>query len=49
MRGLLTAIGDEADSLLIDEAVTPLTISTGHKDELLHALGCLLTGSVRPG
>lgn len=30
MRGLHTAIVDEADSVLIDEAVTPLIISTPH-------------------
>lgn len=35
MRGLHTAIVDEADSVLIDEAVTPLIISTPHKNELL--------------
>lgn len=33
MRGLHTAIVDEADSILIDEAVTPLIISTPHKNE----------------
>jgi len=33
MRGLDTAIVDEADSILIDEAVTPLIISTPHKNE----------------
>jgi preprotein translocase subunit SecA len=33
MRGLDTAIVDEADSVLIDEAVTPLIISTPHKNE----------------
>ena len=35
LRGLHTAIVDEADSVLIDEAVTPLIISTPHKNELL--------------
>ena len=35
MRGLHSAIVDEADSVLIDEAVTPLIISTTHKNELL--------------
>ena len=35
MRGLHTAIVDEADSLLIDEAVTPLIISAPLKNELL--------------
>lgn len=35
MRGLHTAIVDEADSVLIDEAVTPLIISVPHKNPLL--------------
>jgi len=35
MRGLHTAIVDEADSVLIDEAVTPLIISTMRKNEAL--------------
>ncbi len=35
MRGLHTAIVDEADSVLIDEAVTPLIISTMQKNEAL--------------
>ena len=35
MRGLHTAIVDEADSLLIDEAVTPLIISASHNNPLL--------------
>jgi preprotein translocase subunit SecA len=35
MRGLHTAIVDEADSILIDEAVTPLIISTQHRNEAL--------------
>jgi len=35
LRGLHTAIVDEADSILIDEAVTPLIISTTHKNDLL--------------
>jgi preprotein translocase subunit SecA len=35
MRGLDIAIVDEADSILIDEAVTPLIISTTHKNEHL--------------
>ncbi len=35
LRGLHTAIVDEADSILIDEAVTPLIISTTHKNEAL--------------
>jgi preprotein translocase subunit SecA len=35
MRGLHTAVVDEADSLLIDEAVTPLIISAPSKNEML--------------
>ncbi|MGP8238089.1 MAG: prepilin peptidase, partial [Limisphaerales bacterium] len=35
MRGLHTAIIDEADSLLIDEAATPLIISASHKNARL--------------
>jgi preprotein translocase subunit SecA len=35
LRGLHTAIVDEADSILIDEAVTPLIISTTHKNDSL--------------
>ncbi len=35
MRGLHTAIIDEADSVLIDEAVTPLIISTPRKNDAL--------------
>jgi preprotein translocase subunit SecA len=35
LRGLHTAIVDEADSVLIDEAVTPLIISSSHKNESL--------------
>ena len=35
MRGLHTAIVDEADSVLIDEAVTPLIISTQKENEAL--------------
>lgn len=35
LRGLHTAIVDEADSVLIDEAVTPLIISTPRKNEAL--------------
>ncbi len=35
MRGLHTAIVDEADSVLIDEAVTPLIISAPRKNPLL--------------
>lgn len=35
MRGLHTAIVDEADSVLIDEAITPLIIAASHKNETL--------------
>ena len=42
MRGLHTAIVDEADSLLIDEAVTPLIISAPLRNE------CCGTCAVRP-
>ncbi len=35
MRGLYTAIVDEADSVLVDEAVTPLIISAAQKNENL--------------
>jgi preprotein translocase subunit SecA len=35
LRGLHTALVDEADCVLIDEAVTPLIISTQHKNEAL--------------
>ncbi|HZV32958.1 MAG TPA: prepilin peptidase, partial [Verrucomicrobiae bacterium] len=37
MRGLHTAIVDEADSVLIDEAVTPLIISAPQKNQLLES------------
>lgn len=35
MRGLHTAIVDEADSVLIDEAITPLIISSPHRNDSL--------------
>lgn len=38
MRGLHTAIIDEADSVLIDEAVTPLIISMLRKNEALRSV-----------
>src|SRR6185503_3514138 len=41
MRGLHTAIVDEADSVLIDEAVTPLIISATRKNESLRQAGAL--------
>lgn len=39
MRGLHTAIIDEADSVLIDEAVTPLIISATHENALFKEAG----------
>lgn len=39
MRGLHTAIIDEADSVLIDEAVTPLIISTTRENPMLKEVG----------
>ena len=39
LRGLYRVIVDEADSLLIDEAVTPLIISAPRKNELLRQAG----------
>jgi preprotein translocase subunit SecA len=41
MRGLHTAIVDEADSVLIDEAVTPLIISSPHPNDSLR-VACAL-------
>jgi preprotein translocase subunit SecA len=41
LRGLHTAIVDEADSILIDEAVTPLIISAARKNEMLSEVGRL--------
>lgn len=53
MRGLDTAIVDEADSVLIDEAVTPLIISQPQENELLlqacrnaHEIAAKLTSSI---
>ena len=43
MRGLDTAIVDEADSILIDEAVTPLIISAPHKNEHLREASLIAT------
>jgi preprotein translocase subunit SecA len=36
MRGLHTAIVDEADNILVDEAVTPMIISQPEPDTMLH-------------
>jgi preprotein translocase subunit SecA len=52
MRGLDTAIVDEADSILIDEAVTPLIISTAHKNEDLREASLVasqLVAELEPG
>ncbi|MDE3099934.1 MAG: prepilin peptidase [Verrucomicrobiota bacterium] len=51
LRGLHTAIVDEADSVLIDEAVTPLIISASHKNESLRQAAQLaqeMIGMMRP-
>ena len=52
MRGLHTAIVDEADSALIDEAVTPLLISRQQENEPLRqacAIAHALAASLTPG
>lgn len=41
LRGLHTAIVDEADSVLIDEAVTPLIISAPHRNDSLREAATL--------
>jgi preprotein translocase subunit SecA len=48
MRGLHTAIIDEADSVLIDEAVTPLIISAQHKNEALREVAQIAQELVAP-
>ncbi len=51
LRGLHTAIVDEADSVLIDEAVTPLIISATHKNDSLREATQLaqeLVGALEP-
>jgi preprotein translocase subunit SecA len=48
LRGLHTAIVDEADSVLIDEAVTPLIISAQHKNEALRQVVQLAQEIVEP-
>jgi preprotein translocase subunit SecA len=48
MRGLHAAIVDEADSVLIDEAVTPLIISTMRKNEALREVVSLAREIVEP-
>lgn len=52
MRGLHTAIVDEADSVLIDEAVTPLIIAAPHKNDTLREAARRaheIVGSLEPG
>ena len=51
MRGLYHAIVDEADSVMIDEAVTPLIIATAHpNEELCEAARAAqqMVGALRP-
>ncbi len=51
LRGLHTAMVDEADSVLIDEAVTPLIISASHKNESLREAAQLareMIGTLQP-
>jgi preprotein translocase subunit SecA len=51
LRGLHTAIVDEADSVLIDEAVTPLIISATRKNEMFREVGRLaahIAGELQP-
>jgi preprotein translocase subunit SecA len=48
MRGLHTAIVDEADSVLIDEAVVPLIIATPRKNEALREVIQIANGIVEP-
>ena len=52
MRGMDTAIVDEADSVLIDEAVTPLIISRAQENRLLmeaYQSGYRIAASLAPG
>ena len=53
MRGLCFCIVDEADSVLIDEAGTPLILSQGgqvqEKDELMFRQAVQLAASLKPG
>ncbi|MDB6023217.1 MAG: hypothetical protein JWQ04_3074 [Pedosphaera sp.] len=48
MRGLHTAIIDEADSVLIDEAVTPLIISAPQKNSFLESAVTIAQQVVEP-
>jgi len=47
MRGLHTGIIDEADAVLIDEAVTPLIISAQRKNEILQEAGRIANAIVQ--
>ncbi len=52
LRGLHTAIVDEADSVLIDEAVTPLIIAASHENASLREASQLaqkMIGELKPG
>jgi preprotein translocase subunit SecA len=52
LRGLHTAIVDEADSVLIDEAVTPLIIAAQHENQILREAARLaqeMVGVLKPG
>jgi len=52
MRGLHTAIVDEADSVLIDEAVTPLIISAAHENQEIKdaaRIAHAMIATLRPG
>jgi preprotein translocase subunit SecA len=52
LRGLHTAIVDEADGVLIDEAVTPLIISAAHQNEALRDAARMahqMVGELQPG
>ncbi|HEY3763327.1 MAG TPA: prepilin peptidase [Verrucomicrobiae bacterium] len=44
LRGLHTAIVDEADSVLIDEAVTPLIIAAPHENQILREAAQIAKG-----
>jgi preprotein translocase subunit SecA len=47
LRGLHTAIVDEADSVLIDEAVTPLIIATNRENQSLREAAALAQGMIQ--
>lgn len=52
LRGLCFAILDEADSVLVDEARTPLILSRDHKDqtrERIYSTALEIAGSLSPG